>query len=135
MNNPKIRRGVAFTLAALGLSGLGLAAAAQLNMAWTGSFQAGATAVNADCQKDTITSVLGSPIFDGTKAVPWSIAALRFTGVSAACNGMKYEAAYKTGAGDWLKFGTGQVSGTTITVIFGPLSAQSLTDVSLTIFS
>jgi hypothetical protein len=135
MKSINIRRGVAFTLAAIGLSGLGLAAAAQLNIAWAGSFQAGATVVKADCQTDTITSQLGTPIFNGTKAVPWSIAALTFNGVSAACNGMKYEAAYKTGAGDWLKFGTGTVSGTTITVIFGPLSSQDLTDVSLAIFS
>jgi len=135
MKSLNIRRGVAFTLAAIGLSGLGLAAAAQLNMTWAGSFQAGATVVNADCQTDTINTVLGRPIFDGAKAVPWSIAALTFNGVSTACKGMSYEAAYKTGAGDWLKFGTGTVSGTTITVILGPLSAQALTDVSLTIFS
>ncbi len=135
MKSITTRRAIAASLTVVGLSGLGLAAAAQLNMTWAGSFQAGATVVKADCQTGPIATKLGSPIFDGTKAVPWSIAAITFNGVSASCTGMHWEVAYKTGAGNWNKIKTGEVGSETITVILGDLDAQTISDVSLTMFS
>ena len=110
MKSITTRRAVAASLAVAGLSGLGLAAAAQLNMTWAGSFQAGATVVTADCQTGPIATQLGTPIFDGSKAIQ--------------CRWKLYKLNKRTGEAQWEWFQTRrgrQVAGhgRTVGLLFG----------------
>ncbi len=130
----KIAAGV---LLVLGLGGATAAAAAQLGISWSGSFQAGAVAVNADCQPSSksITSSFDTPTFSGTASLPWTIANVKFAGVDDACKTYNYEAAYKASSGDWVKLGTGTVTGATVSVPLGSVDPQTIKQVALTIYS
>lgn len=133
----KARSVVAVAALLIGLTGATAAAAAQVGLNWTGTFQAGATSVTADCQPsgETITASFDTPTFvQGT--LPWTVANVKFAGVNDACKTLKYEAAYKTKAGDWVKLGAGTVSGSTISQsITAGLDVQTIDKVALTIYS
>ncbi|MFT4109286.1 hypothetical protein [Propionicimonas sp.] len=137
---PARRRGkkiAATTLLVLGLGGASAAAAAQLGMSWTGSFQAGATSVTADCQPSskTITSSFDKPTFSSSSTLPWTVANVTFANIDDACKTLNYEAAYKLSSGEWVKLGTGTVTGTTVSVPLGSLDPQSIKQVALSIYS
>lgn len=131
------RKIAAAALLILGLGGATAAAAAQLNMTWAGSFQAGSVSVTADCQPSakTITSSFDAPEFAGTASLPWTIANVKFANIDNACNTLNYEAAYKLDSGDWVKLGTGTVSGATVSVSLDSVDPQSITQLALTIYS
>jgi hypothetical protein len=140
-NKQGTRRGrkiAAGALLILGLSGATAAAAAQLNLSWTGSFQAGSTSVTADCQTSgTITSSFDTPTFSGTSSLPWAVANVKFAGVASTCGGLKYEVAYKT-TGDWVQLGTTATvptNGGTISAALGSVDPQTITKLALTIYS
>ncbi|CAM5788969.1 hypothetical protein [Cellulomonas persica] len=99
------RKVMAVGLAIVGVAGLSLASASQLNLSWTGNFQTGSVEVDASCQPtgSPITTAFSTPSFDGTVTSPWKVANVTFSGVDAECAGKKYEAAYKLATGDWVK--------------------------------
>ena len=134
-----VRRGrkiAAGALLILGIGGATAAAAAQLNLTWTGSFQAGAVSVTADCQPSSkaITSSFDAPTFAGSAGLPWTVANLKFAGIDEACKTLNYEAAYQLSAGDWVKLGSGTVAGSTLTVALGTVDPQAVKQVALTIY-
>lgn len=140
MDTTKRTRGrkiAAGALLILGLGGATAAAAAQLNLTWAGSFQAGAVSVVADCQPSskTITSSFDTPSFSGSSSLPWSVANVKFAGIDDACKTFSYEAAYKLSSGDWVKLGTGTVTGATVSVPLGSVDPQNVKQVALTIYS
>lgn len=138
-NERRGRKIVAGTLVGLGVLGLGMAAATQLNLGWTGNFQAGTTVVDADCQpsEETIGVSYDDPDFAASATTPWSIANVNFTDINNACVGKTYEVAYKIGEGaEWQKGGTGTVQGDTVTdELSGIDDIQKVTEFALTIYS
>lgn len=128
------RKVAAGALAALGVLGLGLAAASQLNLTWAGNFQAGAVEVSADCQTEAVTVSFANPEFDGTVTAPWTIDSVDFANVSPECANMAYEASYKVAGADWTAPTTGTVQGTTITVPLTGVDPQEIAEFALTIY-
>lgn len=133
----RYKKVAATALLVLGLGGATAAAAAQLGMSWTGTFQAGATSVTADCQPSskTITSSFDTPTFSGSSTLPWSIANVKFSNIDDSCKTLTYEAAYKLASGDWVKLGTGTVGGTSVSVSLGSIDPQTIKQVALSIYS
>ena len=133
-NHKKI---AATALLILGLGGASAAAAAQLGMSWTGSCQAGATSVSADCQpsSETITSSFDTPSFSSTSSLPWTVANVKFANIDNSCKNHTYEAAYKVAGGDWVKLGTGTVDGTSVSVSLGSVDPQTIKQFALSIYS
>lgn len=130
-----------------GLVGLGLAAASELDMAWNGSFQAGAVEVTADCQDEgaQIGVSFADLEFDPTATqidatnvgpVPWSVASIEFTNISAACHSLSYEAAYLVDeATGWKQLGPAATvgeAGVTVDVPEG-VDPQTISRIALTI--
>ncbi len=95
------RKSLAIGLAVLGVAGLSLASASQLNMSWgSQTFQAGNVTVKTDCQADPITVTYAQPTFLGTQTNPWTIANVNFVGIDTACNQKQFDVAYQTN-GAW----------------------------------
>lgn len=131
----RTRRAAAWVLGGLGILGLGVAAASQLNMDWDGNFQAGNVIVDADCQDGTIDVSFDDPKFDAVDAeLPWTIANVNFAGVDNECVGLDYEAAYKTG-GEWEQLDSGTVTAPSFTVALDGVDPQTIDEVALTIYS
>lgn len=137
------RKVLAVGLAIVGVAGLSLASASQLNLSWSGNFQTGSVEVDASCQPSTspITTSFSTPSFDGTTTTPWKVSNVTFSGVSIDCANKKYEAAYKLATGDWVKL-TGSsapsvgVNGGALTVALpSGVSADSIAQFALTIYS
>lgn len=129
------RKVAAGALLGLGVLGIGMAAASQLGMTWSGNFQAGAVEVDADCQAGIISVGYDDPAFkDATAPTPWEIANVNFTGISEACDTKSYEAAYKTD-GDWVQLDAGNVAGASLAVALpANVLPQDITEFALTIF-
>lgn len=108
-NNGKARKVAAGALLGVGVLGIGLAAASQLNLEWQGNFQAGAVTVNSECQETPITVTFDAPEFDESETAPWTIAGVNFDSIDNACVGSTYEVAYRTADdGDWDNYVTGK---------------------------
>lgn len=138
-NEGLARKLAAGLLAGLGILGLGVAAASQLNMAWAGNFQAGNVTIDADCQVENqaVNVNFDKPEFVATvhdSELPWGVANVNFTNVSGECNAKSYEAAYKTD-GTWTELSNGTVNGTSIAVPLGTVDPQTIDEVALTIYS
>ena len=133
--NGRARKIAAGSLLGLGLLGLGVAAASQLDLVWGGNFQAGAVEVKADCQTDEIAVGCADPAFAGAADVPWSIASVSFSDIDGKCLGLAYETAYKVDGGTgWVKLSGGTVGGDVITnSIPEDADVQEITDFALTI--
>jgi hypothetical protein len=140
-NNSKSRRAGVIALIAVGAAGLSMAAASQLSLSWTGNFQAGSVAVNADCQTSAtpITAKFSTPAFAGSQSLPWSVANVTFSGIDTACQSKSYQAAYKLATGDWVAFaaaGTIGASATSVSVALpAGVDVQAIKNVALTIYS
>lgn len=137
-NNKK--RTVAIGIAALGVAGLAISAAATLTLKWDGNFEAGAIDVNATCQGDTPVNVgFGEVAFAATEDVPWEVESLEFSNIqAAACKDMNYEAAIKVNSGDWEKIVGGEIGAndTSVSVSLPEgVDADDVTDVAFTIFN
>lgn len=123
--NPPARvtlsRAIAILLLILGSAGLVVAAATQLDEAWSGNFQAGSLLVGTDCQPSDqpVIGKLGAPTFAETGEQPWSIAHVEFANINEKCVGLNYEVAYRTGT-DWVPLESanakGSVEGSIVTV-------------------
>lgn len=129
------RKILAGLLAGLGLLGLSVAAASQLNLGWDGNFQAGAVKVDADCQTSAITVAFDDPEFAADTDIPWDIENVNFDAIDAACNGLNYEVAYKVdGAANWVELTSGTAATGKLTVAMPAVDPQTVTDFALTIY-
>lgn len=140
MPTHKRRRVVPGVLIAAGIAGLSLAAATQLDLDWDGTYQAGTTTVDADCQKDPIDVSFSEPEFlEDAPDIPWSVGELSFTGISDACLDLSYEVAVRTSGEDnqnWLSLANGTVPDLvplTLSVPLADIDPQTISDVALTI--
>lgn len=103
MSESKRRSIVPGALVVVGLAGLSLAAASELDLNWGGTFQAGAVEVQADCQDGPIDVTFAEPQFASASELPWTVDSVEFSGISSACQGFDYQAAYQLSeGGDWL---------------------------------
>lgn len=138
-NEGRGRKIVAGTLVGLGVLGLGMAAATQLNLGWDGQFQAGTTTVKADCQTSEIDVSYDDPEFAGAVVTPWTIENVNFANIDAKCGGLNYEVAYKVSEVDgWVKDAQGIVAekGGTISVATPDgVDVQEIAEFALTIYS
>lgn len=127
------RRGLALGLAVLGLAGLSLASAAQLDLTDDATFQTGAVALTADCQGATAIPVsFGVPARTGNT---YNATTVTFSGIANACAGMRYKAAVRTGASTWTDLADGTVSATSIAAALpAGVPANSVAEVALTIY-
>lgn len=135
-NEGRGRKIVAGTLVGLGVLGLGMAAATQLNLGWSGNFQAGTVEVESDCQTSAISVTFSDPALnaEGAQDNPWSIDNVQFSGIDGACVGLNYEVAYKSTDSDgWTTLATGTAD-TTITAALPEGDWQDLSDFALTIY-
>lgn len=112
------RKSLAIGLAVVGVAGLSLASASQINFDTTGAtFQAGSVSVKADCQGATpVTVKYATPTFTSSATTPWTVANETFGTVDAKCSGLTYDVAYTTAAGGqsgWVSAGTGTVPSVT----------------------
>ena len=132
----KGRKIAAIGLLGLGIAGMGLGAATQLNLLWNGKYQAGAVTVNADCQGEgEITVGFDKPVFISGQTIPWNIANVKFSDIHADCVGSNYEVAYNTGSG-WSELGSGKVAGDAVTVSLSSVDdIQAIKEFALTIHS
>ncbi len=123
----------------LGLTGLGVAAATQLNTAWSGGFQAGSALTEADCQPadQPIVGRFGAPQFIGTGEQPWGPRNIEFSGISSECIGATYEVAYRTDA-DWTLLDApnakGTVTGPTVVIEMGDTRFKSPAELSIVVY-
>ncbi len=111
------RRFTALAVGSLGVLGLALGVASQLDTAWSGNFQAGTTLAELDCQEAGVP-VIGSftgTTFDASAEDPFQPGSVQFTDISPACAGEGYQIAYRT-SGDWQLIAEGTVTGSTVTV-------------------
>lgn len=136
-NNKK--RTVAIGIAALGVAGLAISAAATLNLTWSGVFDAGKVDVTATCQGETEVNVGFSDVdFVDSLDVPWAVNSLNFSGIEEGCEGLSYEVAVKTeDGGTWnriLELGAVPAGGE-ISVPLDDVDAFKLSDVAFTIFN
>lgn len=131
----KRRKTAALALGAVGVAGLSIAAAAQLNLG-TGSLGAGATVI-ASCQPEgtPIGVSFDSSFVSGTDA-GYKATSLNLDSIAAACNGQNYKVTLTDDAGSVLGTeATGTVSGTSITVPLKDVSAEDVSNVAIVIHS
>ncbi|HEX5332074.1 MAG TPA: hypothetical protein VFW79_05465 [Cellulomonas sp.] len=132
------RKSIAIALAVLGVAGLSLASAAQLNLTGTASVQSGILAVNADCQSAPITVTFSAPVRTGTT---YASAAVNLAGIDNAvgkCVGKNYKLALLD-SGNALVTGTTEQTGTiaasTLSVVIPSGQDNAIKTVALTIYS
>lgn len=131
----KRRKTAALALGVVGVAGLSIAAAAQLNLG-TGSLGAGTTVI-ASCQPE------GTPIgvsFESTFAPGsdpgYKATSLNLDSIAPACSGLDYKVTLTDASGAVLgSEATGTVSGTSITVPLTDVPAEDVTNVAVVIHS
>ena len=134
MASSKRRKTAALALAFVGVAGLSIASAAQLNLG-TGSLGAGTTVV-ASCQT-TGSIVVG---FDNTFAAgagaEYKASNLTLKSIDATCVGLKYKVTLTDSAGAVLGAeATGTVATATVTVPLTGVSAKAVANVAVVIYS
>jgi hypothetical protein len=132
------RKSIAIALAVLGVAGLSLASAAQLNLTGTASVQSGILAVNADCQTAPVTVTFSAPVRTGTT---YASATVDLAGIDSAvgkCSGKNYKLALLDSS-NALVTGTtektGTISAATLSVAIPAGQDNNIKTVALTIFS
>ena len=109
------RKAIAVGLAVVGVAGLSLASASQLNLTWAGQYQAGNVTVSGECQASTVAVAFSTPTFAAAQTNPWTVSNVTFTSIDAACAGKKYAVAYKT-TGSWVELTSGTAATGVLTV-------------------
>jgi len=89
----KTRKGIAVGLAVLGVAGLSLASASQLNLTGVDAVQTGAVTVSAACQTSTIAVSFAAPT---QTSGAYASSKVTFTKIDQACAGKKYKVAFTT---------------------------------------
>ncbi|NMM16091.1 MAG: hypothetical protein HHJ14_02815 [Cellulomonas sp.] len=130
------RKSIAIALAVLGVAGLSLASAAQLNLTQTNSVQSASLALNADCQGTAAITVTFAPPARAGGAYFSNNVTL--SGIDSGCFDKKYKLALLDK--DGLVVGTEQAPATTISAstLTYPLTVGQDTivrTVALTIYS
>ncbi len=94
------RKSLAIGLAVVGVAGLSLASASQINFdASSTTFQSGSVSVNADCQgAANVTVQYAAPTLSTTATNPWSVQNVSFGAIDPNCAGLTYDVAYTTTA-------------------------------------
>lgn len=109
------RKGLAVGLAVLGVAGLSLASASQLNLQRTGTTETGTVNVDAACQKavtGAVTVKYATPALGTTGFAP---ADVQFTNIDADCKGKTIRVAWKTASGAYTALGTPQTLSAALT--------------------
>jgi len=128
------RKALAIGLAVLGVAGLSVASASQLNLSAPSSVQAGAVDVDADCQPTakTIEVAFAEPALSGGSYVSSSV---NFSNVDEDCEERDFKVAFFDGSGGVLHETGGTVAGTTIIVPLGGAANQdNVARIALTIY-
>lgn len=133
------RKALAVGLAVLGVAGLSLASAAQINFATpTAQFQAGVDTVGS-CQTSTVDTSFAVPTLatTGANAGKYVTDTLALANIDAACAGKSYKVSLLNSAGTVIGTEkTGTVAGTSISVAGLSLTdVDAITKVALTIYS
>lgn len=122
------RRFAAAVLAIVGISGFGIASAAQLNLS-SSAISAGSTLITS-CQTSGTIAVTFPAAWTTTPTSAYRVASVAMTNVSTTCNGKPYRLQLLTTAGVALG---NEVTGTSLTVVSGavtiPVGAQLASDV------
>lgn len=127
----KTRKTAALALAFVGVAGLSVASAAQLNLG-SGSLSAGTTVV-ASCQADTPVGVSFDTAFSGTE---YKATNLNLDSIKTACNGLDYKVTLTNAEGTVLGTeATGKVSGTSLSIPLTDVSAKDVANVAVVIHS
>lgn len=125
------RKTAALALAVVGVAGLSIASAAQLNLG-TGSLGAGTTVV-ASCQAGTPIDVDFESSFADAE---YKATSLNLSSIETACQGLDYKVTLTDSAGSVLgSEATGTVSGTSISVPLTGVSAKDVANVAVAIHS
>ena len=140
----RTRKGLALGLAVIGIAGLSLASAAQLNLTTSGSIQAGSVLIKADCQTSAtpIAVTFAAPTYvagNGTtilsKYAPTNVV-LSLIDAACATTSSKYKVALVDKDGAQIGADTsGTVTTTSITVSLSSVNANLIAGVALTIYS
>jgi len=126
------RKGAAVALAVLGIAGLSLASAAQLNLTGTSQFQAGVTDL-ASCQTTTVNVKFATPTLTSGA---YKSASVDLVAIDAACATKTYKLSFLDAAGaPVVAEKTGTLAAGTLTVSLTGVNADSIKTVALTIFS
>ena len=133
------RKSIAIALAVLGVAGLSLASAAQLNLTGTASVQSGILAVNADCQGSAIAVTFSAPVRTGTT---YASATVDLAGInntaSTGCAGKKYKLALLDGSNAFVTGTTeqtGTIAATALSIAIPAGQDNNIKTVALTIYS
>ncbi|GCD19089.1 hypothetical protein CTKZ_06510 [Cellulomonas algicola] len=95
------RKGLAVGLAVLGVAGLSLASASQLNLTSNGTAATGTVSVDATCQKaatGAVTAKYKTPTLGTTGYAPSEV---QFSNIDADCQGKTIRVAWKTASGSY----------------------------------
>jgi len=135
------RKSVAIVLAVLGVAGLSLASAAQLNLTGTASVQSGVvTTLNADCQTAPITVTFSAPVRTGTTYASASVVLTGIDTTVGKCLGKSYKLALLDGSATPVLIGsefTGTIAAgdSTMTKAIPVGQDTNIKTVALTIYS
>ena len=134
MTSSKRRKTAALALAFVGVAGLSIASAAQLNLG-TGSLGAGTTVV-ASCQTTGPIAVSFESSFAPGVGAEYKASSLTLKSIDAACVGLKYKVTLTDSAGALVGTeATGSVATATLAVPLTGVSAKAITNVSVVIYS
>ena len=123
------RESIAIALAVLGVAGLSLASAAQLNLTGTASVQSGVvTTLNADCQAAPITVTFSAPVVTTAAPKIYASANVNLAGIEAPCLGKNYKLALLDSSGLFIK-----TAGGTNAEVTGKLDASNSAPLTIAI--
>lgn len=131
----KRRKAAALALGVVGVAGLSIAAAAQLNLG-TSSLGAGTTVI-ASCQPEgTPIGVSFENTFTPGAEAGYQATSLNLDSIDPACNGLNYKVTLTDSSGSVLGTeATGKVSGTSISVPLSNVPAEEVANVAVVVHS
>lgn len=128
------RKTAAVALGIVGVAGLTLASAAQLNLS-TGSLGAGTTVI-ASCQGEEPIDVGFESTFAPGADAEYKASNLNLSSIAPACNGQNYKVTLTDDGGAVIgQEATGTVSGTSLSVPLQDVSVEDVANVAVTIHS
>ncbi|WP_066463199.1 hypothetical protein [Sanguibacter suarezii] len=134
-SSSKRRKTAALALAFVGVAGLSIASAAQLNLG-TGSLGAGTTVV-ASCQPTgTPITLAFENAFTAGAGAEYETSNLTLGSINTACKDLKYKVTLTDASGTVLGAeATGTVTGTSVSVPLTGVSAKAVSNVAVVIYS
>ena len=128
------RKTAAIALGIVGVAGLSLASAAQLNLS-SGSLGAGTTVI-ATCQDEEPIAVNFESSFVPGADAEYKASSLKLSSIAPACNGQTYKVTLSDADGAVIgEEATGTVAGTSLSVPLGNVSAEDVANVAVVIHS